>query len=92
MSHAEKQLRDVNSSNEILVSPSLFKKDEDDKERTDQPRESIEWYLQKRLPKGEKQLPIERYFQAKEKIKRMKRFSTPATRTCRRRLKTDAEK
>src|SRR5215217_258758 len=47
-----------------------------DGERFDQPREAIEWYLQKRLPKGEKQLPIERYFEAKEKIKRMKRFST----------------
>ena len=44
--------------------------------RSDQPRESIEWYLQKRLPKGEKNLPVERYFEAKEKIKKMKRFST----------------
>src|SRR5215216_7571259 len=57
---------------------SLFKGDEPDSdvERFDQPREALEWYLQKRLPKGEKQLPIERYFEAKEKIKRMKRFST----------------
>src|SRR5215216_1586383 len=57
---------------------SLFKGDEPDSdvERFDQPREAIEWYLQKRLPKGEKQLPIERYFAAKEKIKRMKRFSS----------------
>ena len=56
---------------------SLFKAEPDgDVERTDQPREAIEWYLQKRLPKGEKQLPIERYFEAKEKIKHMKRFST----------------
>src|SRR6185295_11119656 len=47
-----------------------------DGERTDQPREALEWYLQKRLPKGEKVLPVERYFQAKEKIKKMKRFST----------------
>src|SRR5215212_1085785 len=56
---------------------SLFKEDSDiDAERFDQPREALEWYLQKRLPKGEKQLPVERYFEAKEKIKRMKRFST----------------
>jgi hypothetical protein len=56
---------------------ALFKEDSDiDAERFDQPREALEWYLQKRLPKGEKQLPIERYFEAKEKIKRMKRFST----------------
>jgi hypothetical protein len=57
---------------------SLFKGDEPDSdlERFDQPREAIEWYLQKRLPKGEKQLPVERYFAAKEKIKQMKRFSS----------------
>src|ERR1041385_764593 len=56
---------------------ALFKGESDlDGERFDQPREAIEWYLQKRLPKGEKQLPVERYFAAKEKIKHMKRFST----------------
>ena len=56
---------------------ALFNGEEDlDGERTDQPREALEWYLQKRLPKGEKVLPVDRYFQAKEKIKRMKRFST----------------
>jgi Bacterial Ig domain/Putative Ig domain len=56
---------------------SLFKSEaETEMDRFDQPREALEWYLQKRLPKGEKQLPIERYFQAKEKIKKMRRFST----------------
>ena len=57
---------------------TLFKNDEpeSDVERTDQPREALEWYLQKRLPKGEKDLPIERYFAAKEKITHMKRFSS----------------
>src|SRR5215213_3879368 len=56
---------------------SLFRSEsESEMDRFDQPREALEWYLQKRLPKGEKQLPIERYFEAKEKIKRMKRFST----------------
>lgn len=56
---------------------AVFKgESENELERFDQPREALEWYLQKRLPKGEKQLPIERYFQAKEKIKQMKRFST----------------
>ena len=55
----------------------LFKEDSDiDAERFDQPREALEFYLQKRLPKGEKQLPVERYFTAKEKIKRMNRFSS----------------
>ena len=56
---------------------SVFEKHPDgDMDRYDKPREAVEWYLQKRLPKGEKNLPVERYFQAKEKIKRMKRFST----------------
>ncbi len=57
---------------------SVFKKQADrrDMDRFDKPREAVEWYLQKRLPKGERNLPVERYFQAKEKIKRMKRFST----------------
>ncbi len=56
---------------------AIFKAESDlDGERFDQPREALEWYLQKRLPRGEKVLPVERYFQAKEKIKRMKRFST----------------
>ncbi|HKP82310.1 MAG TPA: Ig-like domain-containing protein [Pyrinomonadaceae bacterium] len=53
----------------------------DDVQRYVQPRERIEWYLQKRLPKGERQLPVERYFEAKAKIKRMKRFSSARNKT-----------
>jgi hypothetical protein len=45
-------------------------------DRTDQPAEAIKWYLQKRLPRGARELPVERYFEAKEKIKHMNRFST----------------
>jgi photosystem II stability/assembly factor-like uncharacterized protein len=60
---------------------SLFKgegerESESEMDRFDKPQEALEFYLQKRLPKGEKQLPIERYYEAKEKIKKMKRFST----------------
>ena len=58
---------------------ALFKPEAEgnaDMDRFDQPREALEWYLKKRLPKGAKDLPIERYFEAKEKIKKMKRFST----------------
>ena len=50
--------------------------EEKEMDRFDQPREAIEFYLQKRLPRGERELPVERYFAAKEKIKHMKRFST----------------
>src|SRR3569832_1101067 len=35
-----------------------------DGERFDQPREALDWYLQKRLPKGEKVLHVERYIVA----------------------------
>lgn len=60
---------------------SLFKPEVDaDNDRTDQPQEAMDFYLKKRLPKGEKVLPVERYFEAKEKIKRMKRFSTRGNR------------
>ena len=56
---------------------SVFKKGANfDSQRYDKPREALEYYLQKRLPKGTKELPVERYFEAKEKIRRMKRFST----------------
>lgn len=50
--------------------------EEKEMDRFDQPREALEWYLQKRLPKGARELPVERYFAAKEKIKHMKRFSS----------------
>lgn len=47
-----------------------------DLERFDQPAEATEWFLKKRLPKGMKELPIERYFAAQEKIKEMPRYSS----------------
>lgn len=50
--------------------------EEKDLKRFDQPGEAQQWYLQKRLAKGERTLSIERYFQAKEKIKKMRQFST----------------
>jgi len=49
-------------------------------ERFDQPAEAMRWYLQKRLPRGEKELPVERYFTAREQIKEMPQFSTPLNR------------
>src|SRR6476620_10655619 len=75
-SHREKAAqRELIKRNPRLA--GLFKSEaETEIDRFDQPREALEWYLQKRLPKGEKQLPIERYFAAREKIKKMKRFST----------------
>ena len=48
--------------------------------RYDQPGEAAEWYVRKRLPKGEKHIPTERYFDALKKVKKMKRFSTAGDR------------
>jgi hypothetical protein len=79
---AKRQLARESASRRELIKKnprlaSLFKSSPGrEVERTDQPQEAIEAYLKKRLPKGEKQLPIERYFEAKEKIKQMKRFSS----------------
>src|ERR1041384_5816778 len=45
-------------------------------EGADQPAEAVQAELEKRLPKGATQLPIERYFEAKEQMKNMQRYST----------------
>jgi uncharacterized repeat protein (TIGR01451 family) len=45
-------------------------------ERTDQPAEAVKAELDARLPKGATTLPVERYFEAKEQMKQMPRFST----------------
>ncbi|HEY0461695.1 MAG TPA: hypothetical protein VGC97_21340 [Pyrinomonadaceae bacterium] len=50
--------------------------EEEDLARFDKPAEAVEAYIEQRLPKGAKKLPVERYFTAIEKIKRMQRYST----------------
>ncbi|HYG10272.1 MAG TPA: carboxypeptidase regulatory-like domain-containing protein, partial [Pyrinomonadaceae bacterium] len=45
-------------------------------ERFDKPAEAMSWYLKKRLPEGETELPIERYFTALAQIRNMPQFST----------------
>src|SRR5262249_22598169 len=42
----------------------------------DQPGEAAEYYRLKRLPEGESQIPVERYFEARERMRRMPRYST----------------
>ncbi len=44
---------------------------EHESKRADEPDKAMQYYLQKRLPEGEKELPIERYFQAMEEMKLM---------------------
>ena len=52
--------------------------EDNDLKRFDQPREAEQRYLERRLPRGEKQLPVERYFAAAKQIKLMKRYSSVA--------------
>ena len=40
------------------------------------PREASQFFLRKRLPKGEKDLPVERYFDAQDQMHKMSVFST----------------
>src|SRR5262249_55685443 len=42
----------------------------------DKPREAAKYFLQKRLPEGEKDLPVEKYFEAQEQMRGMRHFST----------------
>ncbi|MEP7336415.1 MAG: hypothetical protein ABI977_01505, partial [Acidobacteriota bacterium] len=46
----------------------------------DKPREGAEFFKKKRLPTGEKDLPIEEYFQAQEQMRQMPQFSTSLNR------------
>jgi uncharacterized repeat protein (TIGR01451 family) len=45
-------------------------------QRTDQPDEAMKQEVQSRLPKGATEVPVERYFEAKQQIKQMPRYST----------------
>ncbi|MGH9835711.1 MAG: hypothetical protein ACRD9Y_22050, partial [Blastocatellia bacterium] len=42
----------------------------------DKPREATEHFVRKRLPEGEKELPLEKYFEAQEQMRGMRYFST----------------
>src|SRR5437867_805314 len=44
--------------------------------RYDQPDEALEYYRLKRLPAGEDEIPVERYLAARERMQRMRRYST----------------
>ncbi|MFN0086227.1 MAG: hypothetical protein ACKVX9_12640 [Blastocatellia bacterium] len=42
----------------------------------DKPREALEYFLKKRVPEGEKDFPVEKYFEAQRKMESMAYFST----------------
>lgn len=70
------------SGNPIEFSPGrlfnyIFGQDSDEPRETfDEPREAARLFIQKRLPEGEKNLPIEKYFEARERMRDMSYFST----------------
>src|SRR5262249_44630780 len=50
-------------------------------ERFDEPEEAIKFYLKKRLPEGETEFPVDKYFQAQEQMRQMPQFSTALDRS-----------
>jgi uncharacterized protein (TIGR03437 family) len=49
---------------------------EHDREAYDQPDEAAKFYLRKRVPEGEKLIPVERYLAARDQARRMTRYAT----------------
>ncbi len=72
----------VNQTDREVKNDSLSKPVLDDEiaerlvETFDKPREAMEFFLKKRVPEGEKDLPVEKYFEAIEQMRGMERFST----------------
>lgn len=56
------------------------KREEEREEMFDKPREAAEYFLKKRLPVGQKEFPIEKYFEAQEQMRSMPQFSTSLNR------------
>ncbi|MGH9801144.1 MAG: WD40/YVTN/BNR-like repeat-containing protein, partial [Blastocatellia bacterium] len=54
--------------------------DKHEEEAFDKPREAASYFVKKRLPVGEKELPIEKYFEAQEQMRSMRQFSTSLNR------------
>lgn len=57
-------------------------------EREDQPGEALEHYLDQRVPAGTRELPVERYFTAMERMRRMRLYSSRGQRFVDRDAKT----
>lgn len=52
-----------------------------EKKRYDQPAEAAKYYRLKRLPEGEKEIPVEKYFTAKAQMEAMPQYSTAQNRS-----------
>ncbi|HVE55923.1 MAG TPA: hypothetical protein VNB22_03780, partial [Pyrinomonadaceae bacterium] len=71
--------REENENSPVVVvrnGKKYYLSEDRDLARFDKPAEAMQAYVEQRLPKGAKKLPVERYFTAIEKIKRMPRYST----------------
>lgn len=62
------------------ASPELIEKAVRKLQAYDQPGEAAEFYRQKRLPEGETEIPVERYFAAREHMRLMPQYSTALNR------------
>src|SRR5262245_52796041 len=51
------------------------------REAYDEPREAARHFTRKRLPEGERDLPVEKYFEAQERMRGMRHFSTALDRS-----------
>jgi hypothetical protein len=67
------QSRDVTTSQQIS---RLMKEIDGEPLRYDQPGEATEFYHLKRLPEGETEIPVERYFEARERMRQIPQYST----------------
>jgi len=63
-------------SPDTIASVTLSKLGARGAEPNDEPEEAMKFYLQKRLPEGERDLPVERYLEAKEQMELMPQYST----------------
>src|SRR5262249_51972295 len=64
-----------------------------DLERYDRPDEAVKFYRLKRIPKGETEIPVERYLAAREQMQQMRQYSTAQERflPSREEMKNDTE-
>src|SRR5262249_9607763 len=57
-------------------SEGRVKEAQQDPERYDRPDEAVKFYRLKRIPKGETEIPVERYLAAREQMQQMRQYST----------------
>lgn len=69
------KLRSRHSHNRRGPANEIDREEDHDNLAFDEPEEAMEFYRAKRLPEGDKQLPMEKYFDAKAQLDQMPQFS-----------------